>query len=83
MIKTKNDYDRLLLEVAAKGAWEPWTQYMLAGVRVTAESATHKITATRDLQRDVTQQIRPVTGAGRNADFRDVLCEQPYLRSTS
>ena len=80
VIKTKNDYYRLLLDVTATGSWEPWIQYMLVGVRVTAESTTHKIKAIRDLQRYVTEQIRPVSGAGRHADFRNVLFEQPYLR---
>ncbi|MET1007962.1 MAG: Fic family protein [Propionibacteriaceae bacterium] len=80
IIKNKNDYYRLLRGVTADGSWEPWVQYLVSGVRVTADSATRKITAIRDLQRDVTERIRPITGAGRNAEFRDVMFEQPYVR---
>jgi Fic family protein len=72
IIKTKNDYYRLLRGVTATHAWEEWVHYLVTAVRVTAESAIQKITAIRELQRDVTDRIRLVSGAGRNALFHQV-----------
>jgi Fic family protein len=45
IIAQRADYYRLLLEVTAKRAWEPWLLFMLSAVEETARWTTAKIAA--------------------------------------
>ncbi|MBM7518233.1 Fic family protein [Nocardioides nitrophenolicus] len=80
IIARKNDYYRLLRAVTAEGAWIEWIHYMLDVVRESAESAVRKISAIRDCQEVIADRARAATPGGRDAQFLDVLFEQPYCR---
>lgn len=80
IIRQKNEYYRLLRDVTRDGAWEPWTMYMLAAVEQTAASTVTKIDAIRATQSEVQGAARTASSGGRNADFLEVLFEQPYCR---
>jgi Fic family protein len=80
IIREKNEYYRLLRDVTRDGAWEPWTMYMLAAVEQTAASTVTKIDAIRASQSEVHDAARTASSGGRNADFLEVLFEQPYCR---
>ncbi len=80
IIARKNDYYRLLRAVTAEGAWTEWILYMLDVVRESAESTTRKISAIRECQNDIAERARAATPGGRDAQFLDVLFEQPYCR---
>lgn len=80
IIDRKNDYYRLLRAVTAEGAWVDWILYMLDIVREAAESTTKKIDAIRTCQDDISERARAATPGGRDAQFLEVLFEQPYCR---
>ena len=80
IIARKNDYYRLLRAVTAEGAWIDWILYMLDVVRESASSTTRKITSIRACQNDIAERARAATPGGRDAQFLDVLFEQPYCR---
>jgi cell filamentation protein, protein adenylyltransferase len=80
IIESKNEYYRLLHDVTAEGAWEPWILYMLRMVRVTAEDTVSKIDAISDLQDEFHIRVKDGFPLANNLDFLAVLFEQPYCR---
>lgn len=80
IIARKNDYYRLLRAVTAERAWVEWILYMLDVVRESATSTTKKIGSIRACQNDIAERARAATPGGRDAQFLDVLFEQPYYR---
>lgn len=80
IIRHKTEYYRLLNAVTRNEAWEPWILYMLAAVEQTARSTLVKIVAIRDLQASIRDHARTVSRGGRDAEFLDLLFEQPYCR---
>lgn len=80
IIARNNDYYRLLRAVTADEAWVDWILYMLDVVRESAMSTTRKISAIRTCQDDIADRARAATPGGRDAQFLDVLFEQPYCR---
>jgi len=80
IIDRKNDYYRLLRAVTAEGAWTHWVLYMLDVVRESATSTTRKIASIRTCQDDIAERARAATTGGRDAQFLDLLFEQPYCR---
>lgn len=80
IIARKNDYYRLLRAVTADGAWIEWVLYMLDVVRDSAVSTTRKVGAIRACHEDIAERARAATPGGRDAQFFDVLFEQPYCR---
>ncbi|MGO0577348.1 Fic family protein [Ornithinimicrobium panacihumi] len=80
IIARKNDYYRLLRAVTEDGAWAEWTLYMLDVVRESADSTLQKFSAIRQCQEDIAVRARAATPGGRDAQFLDVLFEQPYCR---
>lgn len=53
---------------------------MLDVVRESATSTTRKIGSIRSWQDDIAERARAATPGGRDAQFLDVLFEQPYCR---
>lgn len=80
IISNKNDYYQRLLAVTAEGAWVQWVEYMLEGVRQTAESTLNKIDAIRELQGVMKHEIGAAITGGGHVGLLDVLFEQPYCR---
>ena len=79
----RSDYYRLLLNVTAAKAWEPWILFVLDGVKSTARSTMAKVDSIAALQQSTMNAIRDTTKAGANADLLAVLFEQPYSRITT
>lgn len=80
IIARKSDYYRLLRSVTAEGAWIEWILFLLEAVRVSAESTTQKVSSIRACQESIAERARAATPGGRDAQFLDVLFEQPYCR---
>lgn len=80
IIEHKNQYYRLLNDVTAEGAWEPWTLFMIEAVRATAESTKRKIKDIQGLQATVRGDIHDRLGSHVPVEFAEVLFDQPYLR---
>lgn len=76
----KNEYHRLLNAVTAEGAWQDWIRYMLAAVEQTARATLLKIDAIRAVQGETGDRARAATRGGRDAEFLNLLVEQPYTR---
>ncbi|PZQ89068.1 MAG: addiction module protein [Leifsonia xyli] len=79
IIENKSAYYELLLRVTRDGDWQSWILYMLEGVRQTAEATIRKIDAIKQLEDEVTADLRAQFGTV-NADLLAVLFEQPYAR---
>ncbi len=58
IIRHKEDYYGLLIEVTRNGAWEPWLIYMLEAVRETADWTLAKIEAIRNLAETTAADVR-------------------------
>ncbi len=74
------DYYRLLLDVTAKQAWEPWVAYMLTGVETTATWTTAKIRAIHELMGMTTEYVRTRAPKIYSRELIEVLFTQPYTR---
>ena len=80
IIRTKNDYYRLLLEVTTRDGWEPWLLYMINVVENTSRTTTAKIRAIRELLRKATAFIRDKAPKIYSRELVDVIFEHPYAR---
>lgn len=80
IIQTKPDYYRLLLNVTARGDWEAWILYILAGIERTSRATLGKIDDIRSLQTDFALRARAASRGGGDAEMLAVLFEQPYCR---
>ena len=58
IVRTKNEYYRLLQDVRERDAWEEWVLYMLEAVDRTARDGLATVVAIREALRDYKQRIR-------------------------
>jgi len=80
IIRHKEDYYRLLLEVTHSSAWEPWILYMLKAVEETATWTTAKIEAIRQLALHTVEHVRSAAPKIYSRELVDLVFEQPYCR---
>jgi Fic family protein len=74
------DYYRLLLDVTVRQAWEPWIEYMLAGVETTAQWTTAKIRAIHTLINLTAEYLRSAAPKIYSHELVQVIFTQPYVR---
>lgn len=80
IIRHKEDYYRLLLDVTREQAWEPWLLYFINGVEETATWTTTKIAAIRALLDKTTDHVRRFAPKIYSYELVNVIFEQPYCR---
>jgi len=80
IIRHKNRYYELLIDVTRNGAWETWLLFMLDGVCETATWTLHKIKAIRDLESGTADRIRSVLPKIYSRELSHVIHAQPYCR---
>lgn len=81
IIENKNQYYRLLRDVTAKQAWEPWVLYMLAAIEKTAAWTCAKIKAIRDLlEETVIYSKENLPGSVYSRELIDLIFVQPYCK---
>ena len=81
IIQNKNEYYRLLREVTANGAWEPWVMYMLSAIEETASWTCEKIKAIRDLLEETAIFCREHLPASvYSRELIDLIFVQPYCK---
>lgn len=80
VIKHKDDYYRLLLEVTRSEAWEEWVLFLLQGVEETARWTIAKIVAIRTLQADTIEYVRRAVPKIYSHELVDMIFELPYCR---
>lgn len=83
IIATKDDYYRLLQEVAEQGAWEPWVVYLLNAVESTAIATREKISSIRSLIDELGVVVKTNSPKVYSMDLMNVLFQQPYCRIAS
>ncbi|MEA5115798.1 MAG: Fic family protein [Geobacteraceae bacterium] len=81
IIENKNEYYRLLRNVTAKGAWEPWVLYMLTAIEETAAWTCEKIKAIRDLLEETVIYCKEhLPGTVYSRELIDLIFIQPYCK---
>jgi Fic family protein len=80
IIKTKNDYYRLLQEVRTKENWEEWILYMLEGVEQTALRQTKLINDIKELMDSTKQQLKLQLPKIYSKDLLEILFMHPYTK---
>ena len=80
IIRHKEDYYGLLIEVTRNEAWEPWLIYMLEAVRETADWTLAKIEAIRNLAETTAADVRERLPKIYTRELVDEIFVQPYCR---
>lgn len=80
IIEAKQDYYRLLLDVSAAGAWEPWILFMLEAVRSTARWTTGRIKAIRTAIDETAERMRQDAPGAYSRELTELIFVQPYCR---
>jgi len=80
IIRNKNDYYDLLIDVTRNEAWEPWLVFMLEAVRETSNWTLAKIQAIRKLADGTADRVRGELPKIYSRELVDVIFEQPYCR---
>lgn len=80
IIRNKNQYYKLLLEVTTKRAWEPWVLFMLRAVQETAEWTTDRIGQVRTLLDRTRDVVRERAAGAYSRELVELVFVQPYCR---
>jgi Fic family protein len=80
ILRHKADYQRLLLEITTRQAWEPWLLFMLASVHDMASWTTRKIAAIRELERVTQEHVRKRAPKIYTRELVELIFTQPYCR---
>lgn len=80
IIRHKEDYYRLLLEVTRSEAWEAWILFILRGVEETARWTTQKIAAIRALQTHTIEHVKTTAPKIYSRELIELIFELPYAR---
>jgi Fic family protein len=80
IIKTKNEYYRLLQQTREKDSWEDWIIYMIAGVEETAKESIVTITGIKKLMQQYKMSIRKELPKIYSQDLINCLFKYPYTK---
>jgi Fic family protein len=78
--RNKAEYYNLLMSVTSDGNWTDWIEYMLEGVRTTAQDTCRRIGAINDLRHQVSTEIREALPKIYSHELVEQLFAQPYTR---
>lgn len=80
IIRHKDDYYRLLIDVTGNQAWEPWVLFMLEAVRETSLWTLAKIEIIRSLAEATALRVRTELPKIYSRELVDEVFKQPYCR---
>lgn len=80
IVRTKDDYYRLLQDVRARGAWEEWVAYMLTAIEVTAREGIAMVNAIKVALLHTKHRIRSEHGKIYSQDLINSLFSHPYTK---
>lgn len=80
IIKTKNDYYKLLNEVRTKEAWEEWILYVLTGVEETAKDSIRLINDINILMENTKEKLSKELTRIYSKDLLELLFSHPYAK---
>jgi Fic family protein len=78
--ENRSEYYRLLLEVTANAAWEPWTLYMLDAVESTATWTCAKVRAIKVLMDETVRYVSVTLPKTYRRELIEIIFVQPYCR---
>nr|WP_250544741.1 Fic/DOC family N-terminal domain-containing protein [Canibacter zhuwentaonis] len=80
IIKHKNRYYDLLLNVTKENDWESWLLFMLEAITVTAHDTLSTLDQAQELRNDYKEELRQTLSSGANEDLLDTIFRLPYCR---
>jgi len=80
IIKTKQDYYRLLQNVRTENAWEDWVIYLLVGVEETSINTIKMITSINDLMAETKSKLQQELPKIYSRDLLDIIFLHPYTK---
>ena len=80
ILRTRQDYYRLLRSVTNSGRWIEWIEYMLEGVRTQAIDTAEKINAVVRLQESTADYVKRHIPSVYSYELVETLFIQPYSR---
>lgn len=80
IIKNRNEYYSLLLNVTKENDWQSWILYMLSAVEHTSKWTMEKINAIRDLMELTSSYIKTHHNDIYSYELLQCIFEQPYCR---
>jgi len=80
LIRERDSYYRLLLEVTRSRDWEEWIIFILAGVEETSIWTKNKIGAVRTLMEQTTEYVRKKAAKIYSYELVNLIFERPYCR---
>jgi len=80
ILRERNEYNRLLLQVTRSREWQPWILFMLQGMEETAHWTTEKIAAIRALTNETKRYIQDMLPKIYSYELVDTIFELPYCR---
>lgn len=80
IIRHKNEYYRLLLEVSTSQAWEPWILFLLRGIEETARWTAERVRSIRRLLDEAIERVRRDLPGVYSKELLEMLFRQPYCK---
>ena len=80
IIRTKEDYYRLLTSVRTENSWEEWILYILEGIKQTSLESIEKIKAIRELIQETKIELREKLPKLYSKDLLEILFKHPYTK---
>ncbi|WP_457745151.1 Fic family protein [Sulfurimonas sp.] len=80
IIRTKEDYYRLLTTVRTENSWEEWILYILEGIKQIAIESIEKIKDIRGLIQETKVELRDKLPKLYSKDLLEILFKHPYTK---
>ena len=80
IVRSKNEYYRLLQEVRGKNNWQDWVTYIIEGIEITARETIEFVTQIRKLIMETKQGMRSQCPKIYNQELLNNLFFHPYTK---
>jgi len=80
IIRTKQDYYRLLQNVRTENAWEDWVMYLLNGIEETSINTIKMIKSINDLMAETKSKLQQDLPKIYSRDLLDIIFLHPYTK---
>lgn len=75
----REQYQELLSEVSASGAWDPWVRFFAKGIEESAQDTALRMTRLLDVQAGFHERLREAGAKGVVRDIVDFIIGTPYV----
>ena len=80
LLRRRQEYYQLLRDVTEKQAWEPWLEYMIEAVRLTAQATLRLVRDINDLLEEYVETAKTGMSTGYSRDLIRLIFHQPYCK---